>query len=630
MKSKRIAPAVALLAFSLNATPLIVEDYEGLEPGSPEPNFAGLGSNHPSAILEVAAETPGEELFFPGNTRYLRWASLTGVNPDAPGSGTQFYGGPSEFVPFAGGTAQVVSAGFDFIIGELHSELLFGIGRPQTARADDQNFAVQLRLRGVLGLSNKPEIVGSGATREFRADIQQDVPYRLELVANKSGGPVVYETPLGTMTVGHERYDVYLFNYRTGVLQLLLKDVEWKLLGAESRDMEGIWWGTFRYDGTGRAIDIRLNGIAVYENDIVLTGHDVVPPGPATAIIDFENEAPATDVGSPLWNLPGNIVEDTEGLFGAANRRYFHIDRRNLPDGGISNKFRFNGVVDLVSIGFDLTVNRDATINSFGDAHDEAFLAVTGGDTIANAALTTRMNIRGTRSVGNDGNPSEANPVLNVVTPDGGGFLTDGFDWETPYRIELVLNQTGETVVYNTPWAAGVSLPDETVHVYVYNYAKGMSVAEDLGRANPYVIEAPFLNGRFNDQDVAGTMADVFWKHITGRPIDLNLDNISIFENVAVVTDPGAVPAEAPGVTGVSFVPGIPRDFQSQVRNRFTLNFASETGATYGMQRSVDLQSFSGLRTIIPADSSNAGSTSVEISVGDDRRFYRVYPRVRN
>ncbi|MCC5806282.1 MAG: hypothetical protein JJU00_08125 [Opitutales bacterium] len=630
MKRLRTLLVLSALAPALSATPLIVENYEDLYPGDGEPNFAGLGSNHPAAVLEVAAETPGEELFFPGNTRYLRWASLTGINPDAAGTASQFWGGPSEFVPFASGSAQVVSAGFDFIVGELHSELLFGIGRPQTGRGDDQNYAVQLRVRGVLGLSNRPEIVGSGTNREFRADIQQDVPYRLELVANKSGGPVTYESPLGTMTVGHERYDIYLFNHRTGVLQLLLDDVEFRHLDAGTHDMEGIWWGTFRYDGTGRAVDIKLNGIAVYENDIVLTGHDSVPPGPATAIVNFDDSAPATDVRSPLWNLPGNVVDDTEGLFGASNQRYFHIDRRNLPDGGISNKFRFNGVVDLVSIGFDLTVNRDETINSFGDAHDEAFLAVTGGDTIANAALTTRINIRGTRSVGNDGNPSEAEPVLNVVVPEGGAFLTNGFDWETPYRIEMVFNQTGETVVYNTPWADDVSLADETLHVYVYNYATGMNVAEERNRADPFVMEAPFLNGRFNDQGVAGTMADVFWKHVTGRRIDLNLDNISIFEDVAVVTDPGVVPAEAPRITGVSFIPATPRDFQSQLRNRFSLTFESSTGTTYGMQRSADLQTFASLRTIIPADSFEAGTTTIEVPVGDDRRFYRVFPLTRD
>jgi hypothetical protein len=609
------------LAFT---TPLIIEDYERLNPGDPQSGFAGIRSNFPGAVLAVAAETPGAEMFYPGNTRYFRWESLTGINPDAAGTPSQFHGGPSTFMPFSSGTAQVVSAGFDFIVGEFHSELLFGIGRPQSSRVDDQNFAVQLRIRGVLGLSNRPEIVGSGASREFRADIQQDVPYRIELVANKSGGTVTYDSPLGTMTVAHERYDVFLFNYRTGVLQLLLKDVEWKLLGADSRDMQGVWWGTFRYDATGRAIDFRLNDVAVYENDIVLTGFDSVPAGPATAIIDFENDAPATDVTSPLWNFPGNVVVDTNGLFGANNQRYFHINRRNLPDGGISNKFRFNGVVDLVSIGFDITVNRNDTISSFADGHDEVFLAITGGDTVANAALTTRMNIRGTRSVGNDGNPADAVPQLNIVTPDGGVFLNNGFDWRTPYRIEMVINQTGSTITYNTPWADGVSLANESLHVYLYNYATGSNVAASLNRKTPYVIEAPFLNGRFNTNNVSGTVADVFWKHVTGRRIDLSIDNIRVFENVAVVTNPDARPGAAPQIVTFGLKPGTSHPFQSSVRNRFSLTFQGATGTNYGLSRGTKPNFSNWANTVIPADSTQQ-LTTIEIPISSAPQFFRLH-----
>lgn len=420
---------LALTASSLTATPFIIETYENLAPGAAEPNFPGINSNHPSAEIGVAAETPGNEYFYPGNTRYFRWFSLSGQNPDSPGSANQYHGGPTQFIPFTSGEAQVVSVGFDFMVGALHSELLFGIGEPPSDRVDDQNYAVQLRIRGVLGLGNRPEVVGSGFNREFRADIQQDVPYRVELVANNSGAPVTYQSPLGTMTVANQRYDIYLFNYETEVLQLLLSDVEWKLLdnpgppATTAKNMLGVWWGTFRYDATGRSVDFKMNDIAIYENDIVLTGYDRVPPGPATAIIDFEANSPATDIVSPLWNLPGNIVADSNSIFGSNNQNYFHINRRLIPD-GTSDRFRFNGDASLLSIGFDMVMVADANIQSFGDAHDEGFIAITGGDTATNDRLTVRINIRGTRT--NTDNPSEALPSINVVGRDESVHFRNG------------------------------------------------------------------------------------------------------------------------------------------------------------------------------------------------------------
>jgi hypothetical protein len=627
---KTLAQLVLLFGFSiLSATPLIIQDYESLNPGDPQPDFPGVRSNYPGAVLEIRAETPGAELFGTGNTRYFRWESLTGINPDPAGSGTQFYGGASDFIPFPGGSAQVISAGFDFIVGPLQSELLFGIGEPPAGRQDDQNYGVQLRLRGVLGLGNRPEVVGFGATRETKADIQEGVPYRLELVANKSGATIAYESPLGPMTVDNERYDIFLLNKRTNVLQLIIDDAQWKNvdnaeLGTTATSMEGFWWGTFRYDGTGRAVDFWMDNFAIYHDDIILTGHEWVPSGPATAIVDFDDESPAEDITDPLWNLPGNIVADTSGLFGANNATYFHINRRNIPE-GVSNKFRFNGVVELVSFGFDLTVNRDPVITSFSDAHDEGFIAISGGDTIANAKLTSRINIRGTRSVGNDGNPAEADPLLNVVSADGGKFVTDGFDWETPYRIEVVMNQTGETITYNTPWADDISLADEHLHLYLYNYAIGKNVAEELGRKDPFMIETGFLNGRFNPNDTSGIIVDMFWKHVTGRRLDLSIDNVAVYENTAVVTNPGAIAASAPGVVGVGFIEGQPFQFQSEVRNRFTLTFTSESGLTYGLDRSSELDSFTDTGTIIPADASG-DTTTVELPIGEERQFFRLYP----
>ncbi len=628
----RIACLTAVTA-SLSAAPLIVEDYEGLEPGSPEPNFPGINGNHPDAVFEVAAEVPGEELFYPGNTRYFRWESLAGQNPDPAGSPTQFNGGPTDFVPFASPSADVVSVGFDFIVGPRHGELLFGIGEPQQDRNDDQNYAVQLRIRGPLGLTNRPEVVASGADTDIRVDIQRGVPYRVELVANKTGAPLTYESPLGTMTVGNERYDVYLFNHRTGILQLIIQDAKWKLLdnpelGTQSKDMQGIWWGTFRYDGTGRALDIKLNDIAVYENQIHMTGYEVVPPGPLTAHVDFDDDTPAVDTNEPLWNLPGNLVADTDGLYGADNVNYFHVNRRNIPNDGISNKFRFNGVVDLVSMGFDFTFHRDEVITGFGDAHDESFIAFTGGDTRANIALTSRINFRGTRTVGNDGNPAEAEPSLNVVEAGDSVHLRNAIDWEVPYRMEIILNQTGSTIVYNTPWEDEISLGDERLHVYLYNLSTGMNVAHELEREDPYVIEAGFLNGRINDQDVAGTLANVFWKHVTGRRKDMSFDNFTIYENVAVVTDPGMSLEAAPMATAVQFARGEPTAFQPDMRNSFSMRFTSETGMTYGLRQSTDLESFTPVKTIIPADSTQP-FTEIDIPITTEKRFYQVYPLIR-
>lgn len=618
----------ALVALPLAATPLILENYEGLAPGSPEPNFPGINSNHPSAEIGVAAETAGQELFYPGNTRYFRWFSLSGQNPDPAGSSNQYHGGPTQFIPFGSGNAQVVSVGFDFIVGPLHSELLFGIGEPPTDRVDDQNYAVQLRFRGVLGLGNRPEVVGSGVNREFRADIQQDVPYRLEFVANKSGGPVTYESPLGTMTVGNERYDIYLYNYHTEVLQLLISDVEWKFFDSpgppatRAMEMQGIWWGTFRYDATGRSVDFKMNDVAVYENEIVLTGHDSVPPGPATAIIDFEDDSPANDIVSPLWNLPGNIVADSGGIFGSQNQNYFHIDRRLIPD-GMSDRFRFNGDASLLSIGFDMVVVADPSIQTFSDGHDEGFIALTGGDTATNDRLTVRINIRGTRT--NTENPAESLPSINVVGDAGSVHFRNGMEWNKPYRMEIVLNQTGETITYNTPWAQNVTLENEWIHVYLYNYETGMNVAEELGRSNPFVIEASFLNGLFNASDVAGTMSDIFWKHTTGRRQDLKLDNIVIYQDAAVVTNPSATVSSAPRILASSFEMGSARDFQTETRNRYSLTFESEVGMTYGVSRSEQLGTFELLKTIVPADATQA-FTTVEFSLSGDRRFYRIHP----
>lgn len=626
----------SLFAFSvlpLAATPVLLENFEGIAPGSPDPNFGNLRSNHPAAVMAVQEEIQGSEIFGPGNRRFLRLSSLSGINPDAPGTPSQFHGGATSFIPFPSGEAQVVSAGFDFRVGPLHSELLFGIGEPQQNRTDDQHFAAQIRLRGVLGLSNRPEIAVFGGN--IRADIQEGVPYRVELVANQSGAPIVYEGPLGPRTLENNTYDIYLFDYRYNIQQLIIADAPWGMTeGGQPRRMRGFWLATYRYDATGRSLDVDMDNFAVYENDIVLTGFDTVPIGPASAVIDFEDEAARTDAAMPLWNLPGNIVADSSGVFGSQNQHYFHINRRNIPDGGTSNRFRFNGFLSILSFGFDFVMVGDANITGFASAHDEAFIAVTGGDTSANAGLTFRINFRGTRSVGNDGNPAEAVPQLVITSRNsevGPRSLSNVLEWNRPYRIEVVLNQSGETIEYRTPWqSAPVSLADETAHVYVYDYLSGDNMSAVIGRGRPYVMEAEVLNGRINDNNVTGKVGDLFWKHVTGRRLDLKLDNISIYENAAVVTNPGAVPQRDVEILHAAIEPGIPRLFQSQTRDRFMIEFASEPGLTYGISTSRELTgAMRPIKTIIPADSMSE-TTTLDIAIEEDSAFFRLHPLMRS
>ncbi|MCC5806268.1 MAG: hypothetical protein JJU00_08055 [Opitutales bacterium] len=620
-------PALLVCAVPVLATPYFFEGYEDLEPGDKEPNFPAMKSNHPTAEIEVRAETPGEELFYPGNTRYLRVNSLSGFNPDDAGSETQFHGGVAGFMPFDDGPADVVTAGFDFIVGPLHAELLLGVGEAPSSRTDDQHFAAMVRVRGPQGLSNNPEIV-TGPAGNLRADIQEDVPYRVEFVANRSGGTIEYESPLGRMALPNQRLDVYLFNHRTGQLQLILEAADFQGDPAAPKRMDGFFFAVFRYDATGRSLDIKLNDIAVYKNEVALSGHEFVPPGPATAIADFEDTPLDQGGGSPLWNLPGNVVEDTSGLFGPNNLQYFHIDRRNLS-GGMSDKFRFNGVVELVSFGLDFAVHRDEVINSFGDAHDEMFFAVTGGDTIANDNMTVRLNIRGTRSVGNQGDPSEATPQLAVFEPDVVRTWSDGLDWEKPYRLEVVMNQTGSDLSYNTPWADGIALPNEHLHVYLFDLSEGENVALAQGRPVPYVIEGKFFVGVNSPNDVAGTMADLFWKHVTGRRLDMSIDNIVVYEDAAVVTNPVAVATEVPRVSEVGLAEGESFPFQPVALNRFRMTFQSEQGLTYGMQQSGDLTKFSRIKTVIPADDSG-DTTTVEVRMSmEDKKFYRFFPLSR-
>jgi hypothetical protein len=553
--------------------------------------------------------------------------SLSGMNPDAPGSASQYHGGVGGYIPFENGVPQVVTAGFDFIIGDLHAEFLFGMGEPQTSRQDDQHYATLVRIRGELGLSNKPEIVAGPAGAD-RADFQKATPYRLETVVNNSGAPITYESPLGVRSLDDKRYDVYLFNHRTRSLQLILRNLAFQ---AGGKELQGFWVANFFYDATGRAQDILLNDFEVYENRIVISGAESTPPAPATAIADMEGFAPTVDTKSPLWDLPGNIEEDTTGVFGQANRRLFRVDRRTLPGETqfLSGKFRFNDVVPLVSFGFDVIVHRDEVITAYSDAHDDVAINLTGGDTIANVDMTIRFHIRGTRSVGNEGDPSIATPQLFVFESTGGRAWSDGFDWETPYRIEVVLNQSGDTITYNTPWADGVTLANEFMHVYLYNLATWENVAVAAGRPVPYVIEAGFYVGKSSPNNVAGTMADIFWKTVPGRPMDLSLDNIVFYENAAVVTDPGALATTAPKIVTVTNSIGTVRPFQPEAPQRFSVTFESQTGLTYGISESRNLVTFEEMRAIIPANSTGPMTTVDLLWDGNGPRFYLFTPLSR-
>lgn len=604
------------------------ENYEGLEVGSPDPHFADFKSNHPTGQIEVAAEAPGAEHFYPGNTRYLSVQSLSGINPDDQGSGTQFHGGAAGFVPFQGGIPEVVTAGFDFIVGETHAELLFGVGGAPTSRSDDQHLSALLRIRGTLGLSNRTEITAITPDGSENADFQPGVPYRIEMVINNSGSDIVYESPLGERVLGDQKFDLYLFNHRTRSLQLIFRGVDFS---HRERALEGFAFATFRYDATGRALDIKINDVAVFENRIVLTGAEFVPPGALTALVEFEELEATEETRSPLWDLPGRVVADTEGVFGENNRKFFHVNRRTLPGDSTSSKFRFNDVVPLLSYGMDFVLHRDDVVTSFSDGHDAVSLNITGGDTVANVQLTVRIRIDGTRSVGNDGDPSEATPRIIVVQDEAAQAWAWGLDWETPYRMEVVLNQTGDTVTYYTPWDdEPVTLPNERLHLYLYNLETNENLSFARGHDTPYALEGLFNIGISNPFDRAGNMADFFFKHVTGRPIDLSMDNIMFFENAAVVTKPGAIAAAPPRIVSTETRPANINAYQPHLLDRLVVTLEGEEGIGYGIERSDDLLQFNDMRAVVPVESGGEPRATVELPFRkDEGSFFRFYPRQR-
>lgn len=603
-------------AASLAGNTLVLENYESLQPGDSEPNFPGIKSNFPAAVIQVAADLPDQPEFRNGNTRYFRWESLSGLNPDATG----FHGGPSTFFPFPGGPASVVSVGFDFIIGANHGELLFGVGQQQSNRSDDQNFGVRIVIRGDLGIHGKAEIATTIAGDAGDQGLKNGVPYRVEVVANQSGSSLDYMSPIGPMSVGNERFDLYLMNIETGVYQLIFDDSLWHV---SPMSLDGFWWTTYPYTSTGRPVDIKLDNIAVYENEIVLTGFDEVRPGPASAYIDFDHVRPASKAPEALWYLPGKLVmEPASGkTFGANNIAYFDTDGASLPNSW-SDEFRFADDLGLLSIGFDVQVDRDEVITSFSDGHDEVFLAFSGGDTRANAQFTSILKIRGTRSVGNDGDPAEAEPTLQLTGTTSGtrGFE---FNWSTPYRLQVLFNQSGETRMYDTPWESGVTIGNEMAQLYLYNYLTGERLEGEEG--TPYYIEASFLNGLANSEGVKGTLRECFWKTVTGRRIDLRLDNIAVLENELVVTDPGAQVTEPIEVMRLGFSPVPTNPLQPQSIKMIEVEFRSVPGSAYGVSSSTDLTAFSEMNTLIPG--SNSGpTTTVKIPTSADTRFIFLKP----
>jgi hypothetical protein len=604
---------LCLLTLHLSGTTAVFETYESLAAGDPEPNFAGIGSNYPPAVLEVRAETAGSELFRPGNTRYFHWETLSGINPDAAGSGTQFYGGPSTFNAFSGGAASVVSYGFDFMLSGNHAEILFGVGQPPTSRGDDQNFGPRLVIRGNLGITGKTEILANDPSPAFSQTLKNGVPYRVEVVANDSGSTLEYNSPIGPMQVATASFDVFLMNIETGVYNLLFDDSPFWNAGMA---MEGFWWTSYPYTNTGRAIDIRLDNIAVHENEIVFLEYDSVRPGPASAYIDFESVRTGSSAPESLWYHPGSLVQETPGaeIFGSGNGYYFDTSRVALP-GSWTGQYSFSGDLELLTMGLDIYVDRDPVIAAYDDAHDEVYLAFSGGDTIANAGFTSYIIIRGTRSVGNDANPAEAEPTLLIqsATPVNRGV---GFDWSTPYRMQILFNQSGFTQEYDTPWATGVQIGNEMVHLHLYNYSTGQNVEGDGG--TPYYLEGPFNNGLSNTNGARGTLSDCRWKNIGGRRTDLHLDNITILENVLSVTHPQPPEADVI-ITDVSLLTQAATTYQG-ARNLLGAEFELTPGTAWGVMISDDLSTFTDLNTYIPA--LGLGQTnSVEIPLEVDSRF---------
>lgn len=615
----------SLFLFSLTAlygSPLIIENFEDSAPGDGVTKFPGIQSNYGEATIQVESETEGEELFAPGNTRYLNWESLSGINPDESG----FNGGPSDFISFQSEAAAVVTVGFDFIIEENHGELLFGIGQEQTDRADDQHFGPRIVIRGDLGIHGVPEITTTKPGDPGDQGLHNNVPYRIEAVANQSGGPVEYMSPIGPMTVENERFDLFLMNLDTGVYQLIFDDSPWH---ASPMAMNGVFWATYPYESTGRAVDVKLDNITVYENEIALTGYETVPAGPSSAFIDFEEVDPerVSERIEPLWYLPGQLVEEPENdkTFGAKNRYYFDTNGASLADSW-TDEFRFQEDLDLLSVAFDVYLDRKDTINGFSDGHDEVFLAFSGGDTRANATFTSIVKIRGTRSVGNDGNPAEAEPSLLITGKENAnrGF---GFDWRTPYRIQVLFNQSGDTVSYASPWDDElVSLGNEMVHMYLYNYDTGDVVpGED---DSPIYLAGEFNQGISNNEGVRGTLYDCLWKSVTGRRLDLRLDNMVVFENSLSVLNPDRESIQKSEVVELNMTPVMRSEYQLSSIQKLDIEFKSDKFSPYSLYTGAGLKNFKRIHTLIPS-STDGDTTHVEVYLKESNEFLIVEPFAR-
>jgi hypothetical protein len=193
-----------------------------------------------------------------------------------------------------------------------------------------------------------------------------------------------------------------------------------------------------------------------------------------------------------------------------------------------------------------------------------------------------------------------------------------GFDWSTPYRIQVLFNQSGTTQRYDAPWASNISLGNEMVHLYLYNYVTGEIVTGE--EDTPYFIKADFLNGVANAEGVKGTLYDCFWKTVTGRRIDLRLDNIAILEGILSVTDPEPEQSEV-SIVDLSLLPGGGNTYQSEALNFARLHFQAVPGAAYGLMASPDLLEFTDLNTFIPGAYGDQ-STVVEVPVQSGNRYF--------